>query len=59
METGAGTYSKAIGVVMVATYLGMILTDSIPLLIVVTLVSGVAQGLLANPQLDTVPTCPA
>ena len=44
---------QAIGVAMVATYLGMILTDSIPLLIVVTLVSGVAQGYW--PILNSIP----
>ena len=44
---------QAIGVTMVVTYLGMILTDSIPLLIVITLVSGVAQGYW--PILNSIP----
>ena len=44
---------QVIGVAMVATYLGMTLTDSIPLLIVITLVSGLAQGYW--PILNSVP----
>ena len=44
---------QAIGVAMVATYLGMTLTDSIPLLIAITLVSGVAQGYW--PILNSIP----
>ena len=35
---------QLIGVTMVVTYLAMTLTDSIPLLIVITLISGLAQG---------------
>ncbi len=44
---------QAIGVTMVVTYLAMTLTDSIPLLIVITLVSGVAQGYW--PVLNSIP----
>ena len=44
---------QAIGVTMVITYLAMTLTDSIPLLIVITLVSGVAQGYW--PVLNSIP----
>ena len=44
---------QAIGITMVVTYLGMTLTDSIPLLIVITLVSGVAQGYW--PILNSIP----
>ena len=44
---------QAIGVTMVATYLAMTLTDSIPLLILITLVSGVAQGYW--PVLNSIP----
>ena len=35
---------QLIGVTMVVTYLAMTITDSIPLLIVITLISGLAQG---------------
>ena len=45
---------QAIGITMATTYLAMTLTDSIPLLIVITLVSGLAQGYWPDPQLDTV-----
>ena len=44
---------QAIGVTMVLTYLAMTLTDSIPLLIVITLVSGLAQGYW--PVLNSIP----
>ncbi len=44
---------QAIGVTMVVTYLAMTLTDSIPLLIVITLVSGLAQGYW--PVLNSIP----
>lgn len=44
---------QAIGVTMVATYLAMTLTDSIPLLIAITLVSGLAQGYW--PVLNSIP----
>ena len=44
---------QAIGVVMVVTYLGMTLTDSIPLLMVITLVNGMAQGYW--PILNSIP----
>lgn len=44
---------QAIGVTMVVTYLAMTLTNSIPLLIVITLVSGVAQGYW--PVLNSIP----
>ena len=44
---------QAIGVTMVVTYLAMTLTDSIPLLIVITLISGVAQGYW--PVLNSIP----
>ena len=48
-----GNILQAIGVTMVGTYLAMTLTDSIPLLIVITLVSGVAQGYW--PVLNSIP----
>ena len=44
---------QVIGVAMVATYLGMTLTNSIPLLIVITLIGGLAQGYW--PILNSVP----
>ena len=44
---------QAIGVTMVVTYLGMILTNSIPLLIVITFISGLAQGYW--PILNSIP----
>ena len=44
---------QAIGATMVVTYLAMTLTDSIPLLIVITLVSGLAQGYW--PVLNSIP----
>lgn len=44
---------QGIGVTMVVTYLAMTLTDSIPLLIVITLVSGMAQGYW--PVLNSIP----
>ena len=44
---------QGIGVTMVVTYLAMTLTDSIPLLIVITLVSGLAQDYW--PVLNSIP----
>ncbi len=44
---------QAIGIVMTATYLGMILTDSIPLLIIISVLGGLAQGYW--PILNSVP----
>ena len=44
---------QAIGCTMVVAYLGMVLTDSIPLLIAITLVSGLAQGYW--PVLNSIP----
>ena len=44
---------QAIGVTMVVTYLAMTLINSIPLLIVITLISGVAQGYW--PVLNSIP----
>ena len=44
---------QVIGATMVVTYLAMTLTDSIPLLIVITLVSGLAQGYW--PVLNSIP----
>ena len=44
---------QGIGITMVVTYLAMTLTDSIPLLIVITLISGMAQGYW--PVLNSIP----
>ena len=44
---------QLIGVAMVATYLGMTLTDSIPLLLAITLINGLAQGYW--PVLNSIP----
>lgn len=44
---------KVFGVLMVGSYLGLLLTDSLPLLVVATLVNGVAWGFF--PILYTVP----
>ena len=44
---------QAIGVVMFATFLGMTLTDSIPLLVLIALIGGLAQGYW--PILNSVP----